>query len=874
MNYLEEIKVLLKEKSGKKLTAFSVIIFLITTIIVFFTAYEFCRDIHLTQLDQYLREIPKIVDSRKNELLLRSRIYEEDVLTRAELGLKLYGEENGLTLEQVRSAVSADSVSLLDDQRKLLSTTGPVSPEENFNACIRDIEPRQPQLEIHNIQSEAGEKSEEYDGKGFVLLPIPGSSNSLVFEFSCDTIPELYNTVGDWSGVLERMMSGGGTAAIAKTGDKLATYQLESDSPEQVPQLYEELTDVFEEGNKFRSRWNGPLSKLITLMGDRYLAAMMHYPEENTDILLTDPLKNVIRSGISLAVTISILIGWGMVLLQIYAFRCLIKKNIGKDTNTVSRKWVCRETWPGILIIIAVTVIFSTMLLLLEKRTNATFTASSMMESVQYEIDMRKNQEKTIRSSYNDFYLTRAQMLADFLTEHPDSQTREGLNELNRIAGTDYLMLFGKDGQETLSSNSYTDFTVGKNISEEYRAVLLGYPYAVVGPEADPYTGRMQIGTAILMTDNEGLPDGFLLAVYSAGDLNEELKRMSYENTVNSFSPQKGHIIAAINDGDGRFIAHTNPEMIDRKAADYLPSVEPGSNFEGYTTYNGKGMYVSANAANGKTLLYMVPEGGDELLKPESYAAFLIMLLILGLLYFPNTGLLIAQSMAEAEGKIRPEVYADTRHPVTVFSDGYSVFMTFFALTAWIASSNGWWTSFAYVFSGNWSRGVHLFSLWAAVLLVSGTFFFEFLIRTVVSLLERNLSLRGRTVTRMADSLIVYIIRFFLIFYIAYLFGVNTAALLASAGVVSIAVGMGAKSMAEDLLAGFFMMLDGTVHVGDLVSVSGTTGTVTNMGIRTTEITDADGNVVTLNNSKVSGVRNMSRNQAQQDQQKDTKKAS
>jgi len=98
---------------------------------------------------------------------------------------------------------------------------------------------------------------------------------------------------------------------------------------------------------------------------------------------------------------------------------------------------------------------------------------------------------------------------------------------------------------------------------------------------------------------------------------------------------------------------------------------------------------------------------------------------------------------------------------------------------------------------------------------------------------------------------------------------VNTTTLLASAGVLSIAVGMGAQSMASDLLAGFFMMLEGSIHVGDHVSVSGVTGDVTDMGIRTTEITDADGNVVILNNSHVGSVLNMSRKLELQEQEDD-----
>ena len=139
----------------------------------------------------------------------------------------------------------------------------------------------------------------------------------------------------------------------------------------------------------------------------------------------------------------------------------------------------------------------------------------------------------------------------------------------------------------------------------------------------------------------------------------------------------------------------------------------------------------------------------------------------------------------------------------------------------------------------------------------------------MLKIVESRLNKRSRTITRLIDSVICYSACIFLLFRILSMFGVNTTTLLASAGVLSIAVGMGAQSMASDLLAGFFMMLEGSIHVGDHVSVSGVTGDVTDMGIRTTEITDADGNVVILNNSHVGSVLNMSRKLELQEQEDD-----
>ena len=478
-----------------------------------------------------------------------------------------------------------------------------------------------------------------------------------------------------------------------------------------------------------------------------------------------------------------------------------------------SGRQAIRATWQGILVVLTVTIVFSSMLLLLESRTNVSFIAKTKRMQIEAEIDWRQKERSAIQSTFADAYRTRSQILADFLTEHPDSQTREGLSELSRIAKTDYLMLFDSAGQEIVSSNSYTGFSVGENLSSEYQAVLLGYPYAVVGSAADPYTGATQLGTAILMTDGEGRSSGFLLAVYSTGDLNAVLESISDENTVNSHAVREGYIAAAISDGDGRFIAHTDPKMIGQKASDFLADYAPGSSFEGFTAYNGESMCVSARAANGRT-----------------------------------------------------------RTPITIFINGYAAFLSLFALFALIASAKGWWTSFYYVFSGEWSPGVHLFSIWAALFILAVTFFCLFMIRIVLNHLENRLSPQTRTVARLAHSMIFYAAGFFLIFYILSKFGVNTTALVASAGIISIAVGMGAQSMAADLLAGFFMMLEGTVHVGDRVIVGdfkgSITGVVTDMGIRTIEITEDDGTVSNFNNSKATPLRNLNRKQPSRETEK------
>ena len=196
---------------------------------------------------------------------------------------------------------------------------------------------------------------------------------------------------------------------------------------------------------------------------------------------------------------------------------------------------------------------------------------------------------------------------------------------------------------------------------------------------------------------------------------------------------------------------------------------------------------------------------------------------------------------------------------IKIFYDGYEIFLTLFTIFVLLASANGWWSAFDYVFSGKWSKGLNLFAAWASLFILAGMLCTLLLLRTALTLLENSLSVRARTVTSLIRSVVSYAAYIFLIFKILDMLGVNTTALLTSASIFSIAIGFGAKSMAEDLIAGLFLMTEGTIHVGDQVSVGNVTGHITNIGIRTIEITDDQGNVVTLNNSKVTGVRNMSR---------------
>ena len=92
--------------------------------------------------------------------------------------------------------------------------------------------------------------------------------------------------------------------------------------------------------------------------------------------------------------------------------------------------------------------------------------------------------------------------------------------------------------------------------------------------------------------------------------------------------------------------------------------------------------------------------------------------------------------------------------------------------------------------------------------------------------------------------------------------GVNVAPIIASAGVVGLAIGFGAQSLVKDFLAGIAMMLEDQYGVGDSVDVGEASGTVEAVGLRVTRLRDVEGTVWYVRNGEILRVGNQSQNWA------------
>lgn len=117
-------------------------------------------------------------------------------------------------------------------------------------------------------------------------------------------------------------------------------------------------------------------------------------------------------------------------------------------------------------------------------------------------------------------------------------------------------------------------------------------------------------------------------------------------------------------------------------------------------------------------------------------------------------------------------------------------------------------------------------------------------------------SKKGKTISKLLVSFIKWVIFLCAIFFTMDAWGADTTTMLASAGVVTLIIGLGSQSLVADILAGIFIVFEGEYQVGDIIIVDGWRGEVIEIGIRSTRLIDAGGNVKIINNSEIKTIIN------------------
>jgi small conductance mechanosensitive channel len=89
--------------------------------------------------------------------------------------------------------------------------------------------------------------------------------------------------------------------------------------------------------------------------------------------------------------------------------------------------------------------------------------------------------------------------------------------------------------------------------------------------------------------------------------------------------------------------------------------------------------------------------------------------------------------------------------------------------------------------------------------------------------------------------------------------GIDLKPILAAAGLGGLAIGFGAQSLVKDVISGFFILLEDSIRVGDVVEIAGVGGLVEEVKLRAVTLRDLSGNVHVVPNGVIDKVKNMTK---------------
>jgi moderate conductance mechanosensitive channel len=130
---------------------------------------------------------------------------------------------------------------------------------------------------------------------------------------------------------------------------------------------------------------------------------------------------------------------------------------------------------------------------------------------------------------------------------------------------------------------------------------------------------------------------------------------------------------------------------------------------------------------------------------------------------------------------------------------------------------------------------------------------------------SQRLALRFSTFSQVGKSVLAVVLLAIGVIVALAVINIQVGPLLAGAGIVGLAVSFASQSLIKDMINGFFILLEDQYGVGDVIIVGEVSGAVENMNLRITQLRNEEGRLITIPNSAIAIVQNLSKEWARVD---------
>lgn len=553
----------------------------------------------------------------------------------------------------------------------------------------------------------------------------------------------------------------------------------------------------------------------------------------------------------------------------------------------------------GLILVACVTFYVQTLFAL----SSQSVTNADRLEQVSSTIENNSEREEKLREQYKTWYLNKCQVVAHIIEANSELANKNDLADLADALQIASVWVIDGDGNMAASSTAQRSYSLSTNpedSSYDFRMLLTGRADELVQDlSTDEITGESRQFIGVTLHDADGYASGLVQIGVRPKRLENLLKNVQIDQVLDGVKVGSRGFAFAINKEDGTVAYHSSSKYIGESYEKLgLSENQLTDGFSNYITIANKTYYANCTETDD----YYLFVAGDEYELMSERVPLTIIAAVCALICFVLTYVILTFDYGEStEAAAIAEVGAnggegdDDRNIEVTLADGTKkdsesavsrwlnrsfswqektpeqklatmlkwlggllAFVVFFAMMFGdnLFSSNG---VFSYILNGNWDRGLNIFAVTAAIMYACVAIAVSGILRWLLRLISSVVGARGETICRLLASVVEYGTIIFMLYWCFGVLGVDTATLLASAGILTLAIGFGAQNLINDIMSGLFIIFEGEFRVGDIIEVNGNTGTVMEIGVRTTKIKDGNDNVLVIRNSDISNVTNKTR---------------
>ena len=485
---------------------------------------------------------------------------------------------------------------------------------------------------------------------------------------------------------------------------------------------------------------------------------------------------------------------------------------------------------------------------LLTSTSQSADSAASEVSFLRSVLEMEASRAEGITSEFDALYGRRADLAAAILSRNPDLTDMDSLRDLNEALGSSVLRVYDASGNLIASDEIFHQRAVDATLSS-------GYESAANSSDGEDF----RIYRAAVM-DHSWRTKGFVELRVRQSMLDSLLTGTRIGAIVDDLHMIRSIHVVTVDAETGTVTACTHPKWVGYDVSTHgIPPDILYNGYEGILNFDGRQCYSIVFSFGGSLIIV-----GNEEASPLSFWSSVVLvsavlMLLCTLLFIRLISLLYDRQKADAlSGRENPALSRNP--PLKAYAMNVTVSVAALSVILFL-TTNGNPTGLTFNMTrGAWVRGVNPISVATCIMLSSVVLAAMTLLNAVMRRMARFLTPRGKTIFRLFESIFTYISVICMILYALTMFGVNTSTLVGGVGAVALIFTLAANSLITDVLAGLFIIFDGSYTVGDIVTIDGFRGVVTDISIRTTQLMDSTTHdIKIISNSTIKQFVNQSR---------------